>query len=251
MLSKKKQRKYLAKRGNEWKDQLQAFDQTHEQETLHRLRVAIKKIKAFARLSEACSGKKAVKDLKLLKKMFRQAGVIRDADNRMHLLDHFHAAPEAYRQQHRQRQATDTSVFLDQVRQYRKKGKKASRRLLTDLHAIHTPCIRAWYAARLVEISVLLTASGDRLHKARREIKELLYVLKLLPSRLSEGLRLDEDYLDQLQDAIGKWHDAAMVVASWAAKDLADSQAMVRECREKEAVVRRLAADFDLRAHTM
>ncbi|HVS97853.1 MAG TPA: hypothetical protein VHE54_15265, partial [Puia sp.] len=73
--------------------------------------------------------------------------------------------------------------------------------------------------------------------------------LKLLPSKLQDGLSLDTTYLDSLQDAIGQWHDAAMIVASWAGKDLDGSQAMISECREKEAAVRRLAGDFYRKAH--
>jgi CHAD domain-containing protein len=120
---------------------------------------------------------------------------------------------------------------------------------LNDLHSIHAGCIRNWYAQQLIRTGVLLTSSGDRLHKARRQIKELLYVHGLLPAGLARELDLDKEYLDRLQDAIGKWHDAAMVATSWAGKDLDGSQAMVRECREKEAAVRRMTEDFYLRTH--
>jgi CHAD domain-containing protein len=251
MLGRRKQRKYLAKKAREWENQLQVFGRTHEGEALHHLRVAIKKIKAFARMASACSGNEAVRDSHLLKKMFRQAGAIRDAGNRLQLLEHFHAAPEEYKQEQQQRKETETIIFIDHIAQYRKKGRKAGRRLLADLHAIRKGRIRGWYARRIVNISVLLTASGERMHKARKQIKELLYVNGLLPSRLTDELALDKEYLDHLQEAIGQWHDATVVVASWAGKDLAGSQSMVRECHEKEAVVRRLADDFYLRAHVL
>jgi hypothetical protein len=38
-------------------------------------------------------------------------------------------------------------------------------------------------------------------------------VASLLPAPFANKLRLDTDYLDQLQDAIGKWHDASLAVA--------------------------------------
>lgn len=251
MLNSKKQRKYLARKGKEWESQLQAFDRTHEQDALHRLRVAVKKIKAFARMAEACSGPGAMKDFHFFKKMFRQAGMIRDAGNRLQLLEHFHAAPDAYKQEQQQLMESETTGFIDRIAKYRKKGRKADRRLLAHVQSIRAGCVRDWYARQMIDISALLTASGDRLHKARRQIKELLYVNGMLPARLSTELGLDRKYLDRLQDAIGQWHDATVVVSAWAGKDLAGSQSMVRECREKEAEVRRLAGDFYLHAHVL
>jgi CHAD domain-containing protein len=249
MLNGKKQRKYLAKNGREWQDQLQVFGRDRKEEALHDLRVAVKKIKAFTRLSEACSGKAAVKDFRLLKKMFRQAGAVRDLGNLLGELDHFRSVPGEFKRQKRQLKEAETTVFIDHIGQYCKKGKKAGRRLLHDVHTIRSACIRNWYAEQLVDIGVLLTASGNRLHKARKRIKEILYVLKVLPAALAEELALDTKYLDDVQDAIGKWHDAVIVVTSWAGKDRDSSQEMVRECRDREAVVRRLGDEFYLRAH--
>ena len=251
MLTRKQQRKYLAKKENDWETQLQVFGLNQEGEALHRLRVAIKKIKAFARMAEACSGARTLKDIRLLKKMFHQAGTIRDAGNHMQLLEHFHPAPAGFKQEQQQLKESETAVFVDHISQYLKNGRKAGRRLLADVHSIPQGRIRNWYARRLIHIGVLLMASGDRLHKARRQIKELLYVNGLLPSRLSGELGLDTDYLESLQEAIGQWHDSAVVVAAWAGKDLTCTQAMVKECREKETAVHRLADDFYLRAHVL
>jgi CHAD domain-containing protein len=249
MLKKSKQRHYLAKRDKQWQQELKAFGASRDEEAIHRLRVAIKKMKAFARFSKACSGKIAAGDVNLLKKMFRQAGAIRDAGNHLHLLEHFHPAPEFYLQEQEQLQSAATQAFIGRIRQYRKQGKKARRRLIADIHAIRLDCVRDWYAMQLIGISVLLTASGDQLHKARKQIKDLLYVLGLLPSRLVKELRLDEDYLDQLQEAIGSWHDAWIVAGAWVGRDLSGSQAILKECRDKEAAVRALAGEFYHRAH--
>lgn len=249
MLTRKKQARYLAKKGIELQDQLLAFGQTQEQEALHQLRVAVKKIKAFASLSAACSGPAAVKDTRLLQKMFRQAGAVRDLGHGLQELQRIHTAPSDYKYEQRQLLEQETAVLVGRIPLYQKKGKKAGRRLLGDLHTIHAGCIRKWYAGQIIHTGVLLTASGDRLHKARKKIKQLLYILNHLPSRLAGELRLDTEYLDRLQDAIGLWHDAAMVAASWAGKDPGGSQAMVGECSEKEAAVRRLAEEFYTRAH--
>ena len=249
MLTRKKQADYLVKKDREWQEQLLVFGRTQEGEALHRLRLTVKKIKALARLSAACSGPAAAKDIRLLKKMFRQAGAVRDLDNGLRQFEKVHNAPVDYKYEQQQLQQQETAVFVARIPQYRKKGKKAARRLLGDLQAIHAGCIRKWYAGQLIHAGVLLTASGDRLHKARRRIKQLLYILNLLPPRLADELGLDTKYLDHLQDAIGQWHDAAMLAASWEDRDPGGSQTLIAECREREAAVRRLAGEFYSRTH--
>jgi CHAD domain-containing protein len=251
MLKKKKQKRFLDQKNKEWANELKAFDSSREDEALHRLRVAVKKIKAFARLSAACSDFNSAKDIRLLRKMFKQAGTIRDAGNHLQLLEHFHEAPESYKTEQDQLKAKASAQFVHDIREYRRLGKTAHRRLSADIYSIRTDCIKDWYAGQLVKTGVLVTASGDKLHKARKLIKELLYVQKVLPSGLADELNLDREYLDKLQDAIGKWHDAALVGGAWAGKDLIGSQAMVKECDDKLAEVRALAGDFYMRAHRL
>lgn len=250
MLKKNKQRRYLAKKDKEWQAELDAFGDSRDPEAIHRLRLAVKKIRAIARFSQACSGKDTKKDLGLLKKMYRQAGAIRDAGNHLHLLEKVHSAPEFYRQEQEQLRAEATEVFVKSIKTYRKKGKKAARRLLGRLRPVRQDCIKDWYAGELIKISMLLNASGDELHEARKEIKTLLYVLRILPSGIARDLRLDGDYLDRLQHAIGQWHDAFVVAATLSAKELCGAQAMLAACREKETEVRILAAEFFHSAHT-
>jgi CHAD domain-containing protein len=249
MLKKQEQKKYLDKKNKEWQQHLRSFVDSRDPEALHQLRVALKKVKAVARFTKACSGGDPIKDFIGLKKMFKQAGVIRDAGNHLQLLEQFHPAPEEYKQQQQQLQTTETEKFIRKAKKHRREGKRAGRRLIAGIHSIPTACIQDWYAIQMVATGILLTASGDDLHKARKQIKDMLYVEKLLPEPTREHLRLDRDYLDRLQDAIGQWHDAAIVVSAWAGKDLESSQAMVRDCKEKEERVRALAAEFYLRAH--
>lgn len=249
MLTKRQQEKYLGKKNREWQEHLRTFADSRDPEALHQLRLTLKKLKAVARFSTACSGKKATKDFNGWKKMFKQAGLIRDAGNHLQLLERFHPAPEEYKAQQGQVQTAATEKFIRHIKQYRRQGKRAGTRLLADINRIPAACIHDWYAMQMVTTGILLTASGDDLHKARKQIKEMLYVEKLLPAPLQEELHLDKDYLDKLQEAIGQWHDAAIVAANWAGKDLESSQAMVQDCREKEMTVRHLAAEFYLRAH--
>ncbi len=255
MLSRKKQKKYLTKKERDLLVQLRAYGESGDADALHRLRLDVKKVKAFVQMVKACSDKKisrdrkVSKDFSLLKKMFRQAGKVRDAGNTIKLLEQLHSVPAAFAAEQDQLRVSAADEFRQQVGKYRKSGKKAGRRLLEDVNAIRTRCVRDWYGGQLIRIGVLLTASDDELHEARKKIKELLYVEKLLPSGLVEELRLDDDYLDKLQEVIGQWHDMAVIVAAYAGREGADSQAMVDECAKRERRVREMAGDFYLRAH--
>jgi len=249
MLKKSKQRRYLAKKDKQWQQELEAYGDSRDPEAIHRLRVAIKKIKAVARFSQDCTGRDTMKDFNLLKKMYRQAGTIRDAGNHLELLGKIHSAPEFLKQEQQQLQQEAAEYFVDSIRTYRKKGKKAARRLLADVRSVRLDRIRDWYAAELIKVSILLNASGDELHQARKELKTLLYVFGLLPLRIARELHLDRDYLDQLQKAIGEWHDAFVVAASLSGKELCSAQVMTATSREKELAVRQLAAEFYHRVH--
>src|SRR5258706_15404277 len=78
MLSRKKQKKYLTKKERDLLTQLQAYGESGDADALHRLRLDVKKVKAFVQMVKACSktsgDRRVSKDFGLLKKMFRQAG---------------------------------------------------------------------------------------------------------------------------------------------------------------------------------
>ena len=250
MLTKKKQRKFLAKKNKEWQTWLQAYNDSRDPEALHQLRLTLKKLKAVARFSKDVSGGQMLKDFQHgLQDMFKQAGIIRDAGNQLQLLENFHT-PQNFIHQQAQLQAIAIAEFTGQVKAWRRRGIRAAERLLTHVRPVTIDGIRDWYATQLISTGILLTASGDDLHQARKQIKDLLYILKLLPSEAAAQLRLDVGYLDQLQEAIGQWHDAVIIAAIWADEDLEGSQAMVQTCREKETAVQRLAENFYMRVHS-
>jgi CHAD domain-containing protein len=252
MVKKSRQKYYLAKRNRQWQKELKAYCDRGDEEALHRLRVSLKKIRAIASFMTACSGSNARKDIRPIKKIFRQAGMIRDAGNQLRLLEDLHPAPDAYIRSQHHIQATASAKFIDHIKQYRRDGRKATRQLFAHVHPIKPSCVHEWYARQLINISVLLNASGAALHKARKLIKEALYVHGLLADDLKAPLRLNTNYLNELEKAIGAWHDAATLVSRCAGKDLqadlavvaACRQAMVAACREKEAAVRRVAGEF-------
>src|ERR1700754_3888116 len=79
MLNKKKQVKYLHKRSKSLLTNFDHFLISLSSESLHGLRVDIKKIKAVVLFSDDCLKSEIIEDFKGLKKVFKAAGLIRSA----------------------------------------------------------------------------------------------------------------------------------------------------------------------------
>jgi CHAD domain-containing protein len=117
------------------------------------------------------------------------------------------------------------------------------------MHSVHAGQVLRWYAGEIIRTGLLLGGVGDELHQARKKIKTMLYVQKILPPEITERVRLNTDYLDQLQEAIGQWHDVVVAVSDWAADNPDGKRAVHRECLDKELAVRELAGWFPQKVH--
>jgi CHAD domain-containing protein len=246
MLTKKRQRQYLTEKEQHWLQELVVFDESRDEKALHRLRLEIKKIRALVELAKVQSGKRAAVHFSGLKKMFRQAGVIRDAGSQVRYLEERHLLSPEFRERQTRSIGLAGEVFAGHIRQFRRKGKKASKRIRTELQSINGGRIQRWYAREIIRTGILLMGP---LHEARKKIKTLLYVQKVLPVEIVERIRLNTNYLDQLQEAIGQWHDAMVAMAGWAKDDVTGEMAMQRECRDRERTARALANTFYMQAH--
>src|SRR5579872_3937536 len=137
MLTKKRQRQYLAEKERRWLQELVVFDQSRDEKALHRLRLEVKKIRALVELVKVGSGKKAVAHFSGLKRMFRKAGVIRDAGSQVRFLEERHLLTEGLRDRQTKSIQAAGDTFVAKIHRYRKKGKKASKRLKMEMHTIH------------------------------------------------------------------------------------------------------------------
>ncbi len=249
MLTKKRQRQYITEKERHWLQELVVFNESRDEKALHRLRLEIKKVRALVELAKVRSGKRAGAHFSELKKMFREAGVIRDAASQVRYLEERNLLTNEHRDQQTRSIQLAADDFAAHIHRYRKKGKKASRRLKTDMKPIQTGRIQRWFAREIIRTGILLGSTGDELHEARKRIKTLLYIHKLLPAAITQRVLLNTDYLDQLQESIGQWHDAVVATIDWKEDNPAGRRVVQRECLDKEQAVRTLAGDFHRRIH--
>jgi CHAD domain-containing protein len=213
MLSKQRQKKYLRKREQEMLDRLHAYAGSREQESLHKMRVEIKKMRSFLKFVKACSGKDFASDFKPVKRIFRSAGRIRDAYNSNKMIEDYRLDLPDLRHRQDEIQHNESAVFLQHADQFVRKAGKAGKSLVGSLHDISEKCVREWIAGQLMKIAVnFMTSSMEEFHKGRKKIKNIQHVISLLPRKLATKVALNEEYLDQLQDRIGKWHDVQTAV---------------------------------------
>jgi CHAD domain-containing protein len=249
MLTKKRQRQYITEKERHWLQELVVFNESRDEKALHRLRLEIKKIRALVELAKVRSGKRAGAHFSGLKKMFREAGVIRDAASQVRYLEERNLLTNAHKDQQAKSIQLAADDFAAHIRRYRKKGKKASRRLKTDIKPIQTRRIQRWFAREIIRTGILLGSTRDELHEARKRIKTLLYIYKLLPVAIAQRVLLNTGYLDELQESIGQWHDAVVAVVDWTEDNPAGKLMVQRECLDKEEAVRALAGDFHQKIH--
>ncbi|SDG38069.1 CHAD domain-containing protein [Chitinophaga filiformis] len=218
MLKRKRQQKYLVKRCLELRLQLYAFADAGGEDALHKLRVEIKKLKAFSKLTKLYKGEKAVTIKKNIRKIFHRAGIIREASINLQMIKQFNIHHPAFNTEAKGTIQQETAKFRLHKTDYNDDIRNNVKSFLKSLQPVRNHDIKHWFTRQLKKIAgVVTTTSTDQLHEARKRIKNLVYMHGILQQRLASALELNIDYLDQMQDAIGKWHDTAVAVELLAA----------------------------------
>lgn len=252
MLKKKKQHKYLAKRWHAVRSYLSDFADTSNPEVLHQLRVEVKKLKAFA-VFTAKSGRHRKRALRPLRKMFRKAGVIREAGLTMALLKKHRISDPTLKAASQAVIERQTAAFCAHVAYYGRQAEKAVALLRKKRHAVTDGRVKRWFSAQLKRTAGLLAAPPPaQWHNARKKIKNMLYVYGMLPGDLAASLQLNEKYLQHLQEQIGNWHDAALASNLLPAAEGKTAQSRLHgEARKMQQTVQRSGRNFARRATTL
>ncbi|NHA03371.1 CHAD domain-containing protein [Mucilaginibacter sp. HC2] len=199
---------------NEWKRMktyLKSYVKKGHHEDLHQFRIQIKKLSAFFILSDSLSAHpKGSKNFKPVKRIFKQAGKLRNAFIQLKLTGRFNTNKR--RSPDPQTAKTDRKFRANSGKNL-KKIKNVHRKLKRNIKSFKGTAVLQFYQNQLRHIAGLLSPLqfNEKLHECRKLIKVLLYDYQLV--RATSGIVLNEDYLDRLQDAIGNWHDYQLSTA--------------------------------------
>ena len=188
---------------------LNKYVATTDMETLHQLRVSLKKLKAVLQYLRSAKVSKTKKSKQSLQLLFHAAGAVRELQLRRQwlLLNKYEALIAAAQLQHKKRE--EENWFIERSEDWRAILKK----LKTKLHQLTAGADHArllkYSMALKEEIGQFSFTGATDLHAFRKQVKQLLYAqhwftdtekLKLLPVKESKRL-------DALQEQIGNWHD--------------------------------------------
>lgn len=245
-MKRKEEQRYVDKHWKTLKRGLKDYLATGDQEALHEFRVEVKKMRAFLVLQP---NSKAAKDFKPVKKIFKHAGDIRNIYLNLQLGELHYVDDEYFVSQQYQNLSRIIADFKLNGDQYIKAVKESYHQLSGHIESISDLDINLFYERRLHQIAnKLLTITFDEtLHHSRKLIKELLYNYKLFKPVLE--MHLNESYLDDMQEAIGNWHDNTLAALLF--KDNTTvTTSLKKEQRKLKRKIGNLAKDFFEKAKT-
>ncbi len=251
-MKKKEAWKYLNKQWKKMYDEFKRFTLTRSPEALHRFRVQVKKIRSFLTLLQA--GKKnnnLFKTFGPVKKVFKSAGIIRDAfvhnkqakDNDIHL-------PELYKEQETL-QENETNKLINKQKKNLKKIKRVEKELHTQLHGLTQDELKSFFTRQISAAQKLLNRHSftEQLHNGRKMLKHLMYNKHIIPGDLSKNMDINLDYIDDMQQTLGEWHDNKLALAFFSPKLSAEElQSLNKKKEELEKVIISKANGFSQKA---
>lgn len=218
-MKKKEMKKALNKLFKKMKKPVETFIKSGDQEELHAFRVQVKKLKAMLILYSAESkNQDLLKDFKPVKTVFKKAGEIRNAHINLKLAEKYNLDDADFRNQQQKMLDEGMEKFKNEGKKKLKSVKKAHVVLQNKLHRLPNKSIRKFYQEKVEAIDRFFSGLvfNEELHNARKNIKLLLYNQKIAAEAIRHKINLNEDYLDDLQNAIGEWHDHNLAIETLA-----------------------------------
>lgn len=215
-MKKKKIRSQIKTDSKQAKRSLRGFIKKDDQDKLHKFRVGIKKLRAVASLIEKTSTHTDVRrELKPLKGTYQLSGQVRDSYLHAKLAENMEIVDTEYL-------AKEKLVMKKAARRLRKDRhhhfkilRRVESRLLKRIPKLKGNKLESFYKSELLGIGECLSVStGDeQMHDCRKRLKVLLYNLPLVATTLDTSV--NEDYLQQVQAAIGDWHDHVLAAGQF------------------------------------
>lgn len=213
MIHKKRLRKYLDKQLAGIQNNLKDMHEVVDKEKLHDLRLNAKKVKAVSSFLKESLPDENKYSVKQVKEIFHTAGEIRTAQLNVETLEEQHIKNETFLKNQREVIERDGALLLNNRKRFDKNISSLRKKIGRNLKDIKDKKAIGFYYDNIKILSESLRMIDENnLHDCRKIIKRLLYNLKLLPASLLPLLKLNKDYLDNLQRWIGDWHDTVVTL---------------------------------------
>lgn len=255
---KKKIYKYLKTQIAECAKKLQIMKKSFDMDAIHDMRVATKKMRAVLRFLEFINlGFSAKKHLKPIKKVYKAAGKIRDAQVQQELAEsyeitmntdfdeliHYLERKEVQHQKKYSDKLADTSI-----KKIKKRRKKIKKKIAKLSNKKANKQEEAFLIRSMQKINELLKNTDDpeNLHEIRKVFKDMNYVMQLDKKKYKNQAietPLNKNAASKIGSALGKWHDR-YVAQEFVDEFLGKNSRLAEEKKKKyKKYHRRLMAD--------
>jgi CHAD domain-containing protein len=242
----KKIQRFLKEQLGEMEDHLDALCIKWDKERLHGLRVNSKRTRAVVSLLKYCSKSKKKLSIKKLKELFDHAGEIRTAQLNIEALHENKIQNEDFEKEQNVIFERESSELCKRKAAFKKNIEKFRKRISFVSPKIKNKKVEAYYHSHIKELSSNFSPSikEEVLHDDRKIIKKLLLAFKALPKSLQNKININKDYLDDLQDKIGNWHDTVVTLEMLPDEDVG-YQLLLDKKQEQLQALENVAKDFD------
>lgn len=198
--------KYLKEHLDQVNHYLALFNENKEADNIHQLRVNIKKIKAlirfFAQLEPNIDYKKIFQPIR---KLFKQAGEIREMQLYLTKFESFQEKKGKQERNLNAKLANKIDQFLVRLPKWEKTLNGFLDTITKFNHTFDINFLSAYFNSIIFKSNKRLRKG--MFHDARMEIKFILYLKPLFSENQQHDLKINFEFLDNLQEKIGIWHD--------------------------------------------
>jgi hypothetical protein len=186
---------------------------------------------------------------KPVNKIFRRAGEIRNAHINLKLVAKYKLQNAAFPDSQRLIIEKGLANFKMNGPKYIKRIDRSQRAIASHLHFAKKKTLRKFYQQQLSAIARELeaTAFNEDLHESRKKIKLLVYNQAIAENAMKDKLVFNGQYMDDLQAAIGDWHDNVLAIDIFSAGNLNDEPVAKRIKRKNlilEKKIKEMSEDF-------
>lgn len=186
---------------------LSAYTKDQNAECLHRLRVAIKKIKAVLYFAE--KNYKEKYDATQLMSLFHKAGEIREMQINIHLLSTVPLIPKRLIAQLKKKENILIQQFVKNGAKSLLLIKNFGKETCLPEKLPSKKAIINYFKKERKKANKIIPQQKERevMHKYRKKIKKLMYIYNALPERMQKLIKLNITEINTLQEKLGQWHD--------------------------------------------
>ena len=211
---------------------LKKYGRNRQPESLHQIRVDIKKIKAILHVvNDSKKGFKAHKNFIPFRKIFRKADHVREPDVLKQMLKRYRVGEIT---DHRifDSRKDSAKAFSSNISQFIRTVKGKAKKLEAVSDKVHSDDLTKYLQRKKRELKPQLHPRPKMIviHKVRKAVKEIIYL-----SKIQDTLKAKEvKFYDKVQDIIGKFHDKQVLLS------------LIKNKKDKTSITQREVIKADL-----